>query len=87
MKKTRELIERAIGLCGTQAKLAAAVGVKQQSIWQAKQAGRVSAELALGIHRATDGRISAAALRPDLWASTDHVPQSGKRQRSEGAAA
>lgn len=63
---TRELIETAISQLGSQAKLAEACGVKQQSIWQAKDSGRVSAELALLIEAATSGSVTAKALRPDL---------------------
>lgn len=63
---TRELMETAISQLGSQAKLAEACGVKQQSIWQAKETGRCSAELALQIEHATGGTVTAAALRPDL---------------------
>lgn len=63
----RNLIEKAINLAGSQGKLAAAAGVRQQSIWQAKEAGRASAELAIAIHRATAGAVSASELRPDLF--------------------
>lgn len=62
----REQIERAIRIVGSQSKLAEACGVKQASIWQAKEAGRVSAELALRIEQATEGQISRRDLRPDL---------------------
>ena len=62
----RAHIETAIALLGTQAKLADACGVTQASIWQAKKAGRVSAELALLIERATAGEVTARQLRPDL---------------------
>lgn len=61
-----ELLERAIELCGSQAKLAEACGVKQPSIWQAKDTGRCSAELAMAVEKATDGKVTAAQLRPDL---------------------
>jgi DNA-binding transcriptional regulator YdaS (Cro superfamily) len=63
---TRELLETAISQLGSQAKLAEACGVKQQSIWQAKDSGRVSAELALLIEKATGGTVTAKGLRPDL---------------------
>ena len=43
----RQRIRTAIALLGSQAKLADACGVTQASVWQAKEAGRVSAELAL----------------------------------------
>jgi len=72
---TRELMETAISQLGSQAKLAEACGVKQQSIWQAKETGRCSAELALQIEQATGGTVTAAALRPDLpWPSPATQP-------------
>lgn len=79
---SRELIEQAITLAGSQAKLAEACGVKQQSIWQAKETGRCSAELALQIEHALDGRVTARQLRPDLpW------PTLAPEQRPEPAEA
>lgn len=62
----RELIEKAIAILGSQAKLAEACGVKQPSIWQAKETERCSAELAMAIERATEGQVTALSLRPDL---------------------
>jgi DNA-binding transcriptional regulator YdaS (Cro superfamily) len=62
----RELIEKAISLLGSQQKLADACGVKQPSIWQAKDTERCSAELAMAIEKATDGKVTAIELRPDL---------------------
>ena len=63
---TRALLNNAIVLLGSQARLAEACGVTQASVWQAKEAGRVSAELALLIERATAGEVTARQLRPDL---------------------
>lgn len=75
MDDARELIEKAISHCGSQSKLADRCGVKQASIWQAKDAGRVSAELALMIEQATDGVVTARALRPDLpWPDVPVLP-------------
>jgi DNA-binding transcriptional regulator YdaS (Cro superfamily) len=74
----QELIEKAIGILGSQAKLAEACGVKQPSIWQAKDTGRCSAELAMAIEKATDGQVTAHELRPDLpWpaATTSSQPE------------
>jgi DNA-binding transcriptional regulator YdaS (Cro superfamily) len=72
---TRELMETAISHLGSQARLAEACGVKQQSIWQAKETGRCSAELALQIERATGGKVTAVALRPDLpWPAPSAQP-------------
>lgn len=81
---TRELIETAISQLGSQAKLAEACGVKQQSIWQAKDSGRVSAELALLIEAATGGKVTAATLRPDLpWpVPTQPVEQGDDQQHA-----
>lgn len=63
----RSLIQAAITLAGSEAKLGEACGVSQSAIWKAKKAGRVSGELAVRIHRATDGAVPKHRLRPDLW--------------------
>ncbi len=79
---TRELLETAISQLGSQAKLAEACGVKQQSIWQAKDSGRVSAELALQIEKATGGAVAAKDLRPDLpWPA----PHNDEQQTAEAS--
>lgn len=70
----RDLIGEAIEIFGSQGKLADACGVKQSSIWQAKESGQVSAELALGIHCATKGKVPGNKLRPDIWRKPSHVP-------------
>ena len=71
----RALIEKAIGLAGSEAKLGkAAGGFSQNAIWQAKKRGRISPKLALGIHRALDGKVNASELRPDMWANPKDVP-------------
>lgn len=64
-------ISRAILIAGSEAKLGRAAGVSQNAIWQAKRRGRVSAELAVAIERATAGLVSRAELRPDLFAQAD----------------
>lgn len=70
----RELIEKAIGE-GSQAELAKACGVTQQSIWQAKETNRCSAELAMAIEKATNGLVTAKELRPDLpWPAIESAP-------------
>lgn len=63
----RQHMERAIKLAGSEKKLGDAAGVSQNAIWSAKRAGRVSAELAVGIERATGGEVSRVDLRPDLF--------------------
>ncbi|NUU41406.1 transcriptional regulator [Tardiphaga robiniae] len=74
----RELIQEAVRILGSQAKLGAACGVTQASIWQAMEVQRCSAELAMAIEQATNGQVRAAALRPDLpWpAQIDQVEAS-----------
>jgi DNA-binding transcriptional regulator YdaS (Cro superfamily) len=82
---SRELIEAAVTLLGSQAKLAEACGVKQQSIWQAKETGRCSAELALQIEQATAGKVTAAELRPDLpWPLAPPAAPSAEPVETEG---
>lgn len=64
----RELIEQAIKAVGTQAELAKRIGLTQQGIsYLLNGAARVSGETAVAIHRATKGRVSKKALRPDLF--------------------
>lgn len=62
----RDLIQEAVRILGSQAKLGAACGVSQASIWQAIEAQRCSAELAMAIEHATGGQVRARAIRPDL---------------------
>ena len=74
MTDIRALLDQAIGLAGSQAKLGRAAGMTQNAIWQAKRRGRVSPQLALGIHWALGGAVSASELRPDIWARPQDVP-------------
>jgi len=74
-------IEKAVQIVGSEAKLGkAAGGFSQNAIWQAKTRNRCSPELALGIHRATEGEVSASILRPDLWADPSAVPAPSEGQ-------
>jgi DNA-binding transcriptional regulator YdaS (Cro superfamily) len=74
MKNATKHIERAIALLGSQTALADAAGYSQNGVWQARNRGHVSPELAKGIHRATNGEVPGSDLRPDLWKSPEHVP-------------
>jgi DNA-binding transcriptional regulator YdaS (Cro superfamily) len=67
MSDVRNIIEQAIALAGSEAKLGEACGVSQNAIWAAKRRGRVSAELAVALESATGGLIERWRLRPDLW--------------------
>jgi len=61
------LLQTAISIFGSEAKLASAIGVTQPAIQKAKRAKRVSAEMAVKIDSATKGRVARWMLRPDLW--------------------
>jgi len=63
--RTRALIERAIVLFGTEAKLAKACGCPQQTINRAKQVDHASLLLAMQLERATKGLVKAKQIRPD----------------------
>jgi DNA-binding transcriptional regulator YdaS (Cro superfamily) len=58
---------------GSETKLAKALGVVQASINEAKRKGCVGQRMALGIDRATEGRVSKHDLRPDIWPRGDAV--------------
>lgn len=65
----RTHVERAIGLHGSQAKLAKEMGCSQQYIsWLLKDADQISAEMAVAFEQATAGQVSRVDLRPDLFA-------------------
>lgn len=70
----KELVEQAVALLGSQHKLAAACGVGQQAI-SAIVRGRtksISADMAVRIDRATEGRIPKHKLSPAVF---DPPPQ------------
>ena len=68
MSKTpQHLIKEAIAIFGTEQGLADIAGVSQPYINRAKHTGQIGPKLALAIHKATKGKVSKAALRPDLW--------------------
>ena len=76
---TRELLARAVKHCGSQDRLGKlAGGYSQNAIWQAMKRGTVEPQMALGIHRATAGEVSASSLRPDIWPTIQHVPQAAE---------
>lgn len=66
-KTVTALIQAAITAAGSEAKLGKLAGFSQNAIWYAKRHGRCSAELAVGIEKATNGAISRSRLRPDLY--------------------
>lgn len=77
----KEHLQRAIRLAGSQFELAermrdaGARDISQSKVsWMIQRGKQISAEDALAVQRATDGKVSAADLRPDLWPSPSHVP-------------
>lgn len=61
-------IQRAVDLAGSQRALAEKAGLSQQAIsWLLNEAPQVTAEVAIKIERATDGKVSRIDLRPDLF--------------------
>ena len=64
---TSAAFRRAVALAGSESKLSRATGYSQPAINKARRKGRVSAELAIAIERATKGAVSRNELRPDLF--------------------
>lgn len=64
---TTILLNEAIAACGSQAKLGKATGRSQNAVWHARSTGRVTAEFALAIDKATNGLVPKEALRPDVY--------------------
>jgi DNA-binding transcriptional regulator YdaS (Cro superfamily) len=68
MQTFRDHIRRAVALAGSQRALANKIGLSQQGIsYLLNSAPRVSAEIAIAIHRATDGKVRKEKLRPDIF--------------------
>jgi len=63
----QQALRAAATLCGSQAALGQAVDRAQSTVSEWILRGRCPAEIAVRISRATDGRIPASALRPDLY--------------------
>lgn len=77
MRDFRDIIRQAKADKGSQAKLAAVLGVSQQQVWYLlHEAKRPSADMALKIEAALG--VPRSDLRPDLWPAP---------VQSEGAAA
>lgn len=68
-------IRAAIEIVGSQAKLAAAAGVRQQTISKLLRGERqnVSGRIAVGIHNATEGKVPKWRLCPDLFEAPAEV--------------
>jgi len=60
-----EALERAFAIVGSQAKLARKLGVSPQAVGKWKR--HLTAERAIQIEHLTDGRVTVADMRPDLY--------------------
>lgn len=75
MSTWKNHLRRAIQIVGSQGKLAKAMGCSQAKVsWLLLTASTLSAEDALAVERATEGRVAKSDLRPDLWPA----PKAGK---------
>ncbi len=71
MPNLKSHIKRAIGHYGSQAKLAEAMGCSQQQIAYLLKASSVTAEMALKIDAATNGKVSKHDLRADIFGARE----------------
>ena len=69
MQNTKDLLQTAVSLFGSQAKLAHAIGFSQHAVWAALTKGIVSPRMARAIHNATGGKIDKADLCPEIFAA------------------
>ncbi len=71
--RRRAMIADAVRIVGTQQKLSKAAGISQQAISQMLKnpAYGVSVTAAMKIDKATKGKVSKAALRPDIFGVAD----------------
>ena len=67
MENIRPLIEHAVQIHGSQARLAAAMGCSQQQISYLLNAKSITAEMAKALDEVTDGKVSRHELRPDIF--------------------
>lgn len=62
------MVRQAVSIVGSQAALARALGLSQARVCQlTKHVEQCSAEVALGMDRATQGQVPAHKTRPDLF--------------------
>lgn len=60
-------IQKAVEACGSQSELARRIGKKQGHVWYWLHSGRAAPDVCQAIERATDGVVTAAELRPDVF--------------------
>ena len=67
---SREALERVVEIVGSQSMLARFVGVRQQAVSQWVRRGVVPAARCRAVSEATNGIVSVAELRPDLFGAS-----------------
>lgn len=67
--RTTDLLNAAVDMFGSQAKLGRAIGFSQHAVWAALTRGVVSPRMARAIHNATEGKIDKAHLCPEIFAA------------------
>lgn len=80
-----EALDRAIGLFPTQQAFAAAIGIKSPSVSEWRKKGRVPADRCPDIEAATNGAVSRADLRPDLFAQSPNWAAATAAAAEQGA--
>ncbi|HBM2915237.1 helix-turn-helix domain-containing protein [Klebsiella michiganensis] len=63
---TNKTIQKAIDIAGSQKKLADLCGVAQPTVWRWLHGGGIEARYVMKIVSATDGKVKATEIRPDL---------------------
>lgn len=71
MSDTKTTIQRAVDHMGSQKKLAVAMECSQQQIAWMLKTGRVTAEMAIKIERATGKHVTRYDLRADLFSKEE----------------
>ncbi|MDM3332423.1 helix-turn-helix domain-containing protein [Citrobacter sp. Cb127] len=63
---TNKVIQRAVSIAGSQKKLADLCGVAQPTVWRWLHGGGIDARYVMQIVNATNGKVKATEIRPDL---------------------
>jgi len=63
-----------VGYPGGRRRFCRDVAISEGRLSQILKGERASPELAIRIHRLTEGAVPASALRPDLWRNPTDVP-------------
>ncbi|MCT4708807.1 helix-turn-helix domain-containing protein [Enterobacteriaceae bacterium H11S18] len=63
---TNKAIQRAVGIAGSQQKLADLCGVSQPTVWRWLHGGGIEVRFVMKIVKATNGKIKAQDIDPDL---------------------